>query len=135
MDGPSVPEPLSITALIDNGSHSVLIDEKLVKELGLRRRALPTPQRARLAMGEEEVEFTEWVRLRVFSDDQRWTARTARAIVAPRLAFSVLLGGPFLELNKIVIDHELGQVIVKDVGYQLLPVAEVLNWNDLQWSV
>ena len=121
VDGPSVPEPLSINALIDNGSHSVLIDEKLVRELGLRRRALPSPQRARLAMGEEEVEFTEWVRLRVFSNDQQWTARTVRAIVAPRLAFSVLLGGPFLESNKIVIDHELGQVVAKDVGYQLLP--------------
>ena len=125
VDGPSVPEPLSITALIDNGSHSVLIDEKLVEELGLRRRALPSPQRARLAMGEEEMEFTEWVRLRVFSDDQQWTARTVRAIVAPRLAFPVLLGGPFLESNKIVIDHELSQVVAKGDKYQLLPVPEI----------
>ena len=124
VDAPSVPKPLSITALIDNSSHSVLIDEKLVRELGLRRRALPSPQRARLAMGEEEVEFTEWVRLRVFSNDQQWTACTVRAIVAPRLAFSVLLGGPFLKSNKIVIDHKLSQVIAKDVGYQLLPGVE-----------
>ena len=75
VDGPSVSEPLLINALIDNGSHSVLIDEKLVGELGLRRRKLPSPQRARLAMGEEEVEFTEWVKPHVCSDDRRWAAR------------------------------------------------------------
>ena len=44
-----------------------------------------------------------------------------RAIVAPKLAYPVLLGGPFLESNKIVIDHELGRVTAKDERYQLLP--------------
>ena len=76
VDGPSVSEPAVITALIDNGSHSVLVDDGLVARLGLRRRRLPTPQRARLAMGEEEVVFSEWVKLRVCSEDSQWTART-----------------------------------------------------------
>ena len=44
-----------------------------------------------------------------------------RAIVAPKLAYPVLLGGPFLKSNKIVIDHELDLVCAKEDGYQLLP--------------
>ena len=121
IDGPSVTEPLMVTALIDNGSHSVFIDEGLVKKLGLRRRRLPSPQRARLAMGEEEVIFSEWVKLRASSEDQRWTARVVRAIIAPKLAFPVILGGPFLKSNKIVIDHEFGKVTAKDAQFQLMP--------------
>ena len=114
VDGPSVSEPIAVTALIDNGSHSVLIDEDLVKTLGLRQRRLPTPQRARLAMGTEEVVFSEWVKLKTFSMDRQWTAQVVRAIVAPNLAYPVILGGPFLQSNKVLIDHELGTVTVKD---------------------
>ena len=44
--------------------------------------------------------------------------------MAPRLAFPVLLGGPFLESNKIVIDHGLSRVLAKDDNYQLLPTIE-----------
>ena len=124
VNGPSVPEPITITALIDNGSYSVLIDEELVSRLGLRRRKLPAPQRAKLAMGEEEIEFSEWVRLRVCSDDLQWTVRVVQAIVAPKLAYPVILGGPFLKSNKIVIDHEIGRVLAKDSRYQLLPIIE-----------
>ena len=125
IDGPSVPDPVAVTALIDSGSHSVLIDEGLVARLGLRRRRLPSPQRVRLAMGEEEVVFSEWVKLRTYSDDQRWTARIVRAIVAPKLAYPVILGGPFLESNKLVIDHEFGRVTAKSSGYQLLPSQDL----------
>ena len=59
VDGPSVSEPVEVTVLIDNGSHAVLIDEDLVKKLGLRRRRMAHPQRVHLAMGEEEVVFSE----------------------------------------------------------------------------
>ena len=55
--------------------------------------------------------------------DQQWTAWTVRAIVAPKLAYPVILGGPFLKSNKIVIDHEFGKVIAKDALYQLIPLV------------
>lgn len=42
-------------------------------------------------------------------------------IVALKLTYPVLLGGPFLQSNKIVIDHEFGRVTAKDDQYQLLP--------------
>ena len=124
IDGPSVPEPVVVTALIDNGSHSVLVDETLVARLGLRKKQLPSPQQVRLAMGEEEVVFSEWVKLWLYSDDQRWTARVVRAVVAPKLAYPVILGGPFLKSNKLVIDHEFGRVTAKDDQYQLLPISQ-----------
>ena len=69
VDGPSVPEPIPVKALIDNGSHAVLIDEELVGKLGLRKRPLPVPQWVRLAMGDEDVVFSEWVKLRTSSED------------------------------------------------------------------
>ena len=115
-----------MTALIDNGSHSVLIDEGLVVRLGLRRRRLPTPRRVRLAMGEGEVVFSEWVKLKVCSEDTRWTARVVRAIVVPGLAYPVILGRPFLESNKILINHKFGRVTAKDEKYWLLPVERVV---------
>ena len=86
VDGPSVSEPMTVTALIDNGSHTVLIDDELVKKLGPRKRRMAHPQRVRLAMGEEEVVFSEWVKLRTDSMDQEWTARTVRRGTEARIS-------------------------------------------------
>ena len=73
-------------------------------------------------MGEGEVVFSEWVKLKTISEDQQWTARTVGALVAPKLSYPVILGGPFLKSNKIVIDHETGSVVTKGTRYQLLPL-------------
>ena len=62
-----------MTALIDNGSHSVLIDEQLVERLGLQKHQLPALQQARLAIGEGEVVFSKWVKLQTFSEDRKST--------------------------------------------------------------
>ena len=44
--------------------------------------------------------------------------------MVPKLTYPVLLGGPFLQSNKIVIDHEFGCVTAKDDQYQLLPTLQ-----------
>lgn len=49
-----------------------------------------------------------------------YKSRTVHAIIAPNLCTPLLLGGPFLAHNKIVIDHELRTVIAKDDNYDLL---------------
>ena len=64
-------EPVVVMVLIDNGSHSVLIDGGLAVRLGLKRRRLPSPQQVQLAMGEEVVVFEEWVKLQVLLEDQQ----------------------------------------------------------------
>jgi len=43
--------------------------------------------------------------------------------MAPKLAYPVILGGPFLNSNKILIDHEFSCVTAKDECYQLLPMS------------
>ena len=72
-------------------------------------------------MGMEEVVFSEWVKLKTFSTNRHWTAKIVRAIVAPDLAYPVILGGPFLQSNCILIDHEFGMVTAKACGFVLVP--------------
>ncbi|KAG2741811.1 hypothetical protein P692DRAFT_20907082, partial [Suillus brevipes Sb2] len=121
IDGPTSSS--TVKALIDDGSAAVLIDEKLVDKLGLQCRKLHAPMPFNVALlGEEKDSFllSDYVRLACISIDSRFTSRSVRAIVAPNLCTPLLLGGPFLHHNKIVIDHELRTCTVKDQDYELL---------------
>jgi len=75
--------------------------------------------------------FSEYVLLSPSSVNHDWTSRTIRAIVAPKLAVPLLLGGPFLSHNCLIIDHDSRTCIAKDSNYDLLnpikyePKAEV----------
>lgn len=51
LNGPGVPVPEKISALIDSGSHTVFIDSRLADRLSLRWRKLPAPLEVNLAMG------------------------------------------------------------------------------------
>lgn len=64
--------------------------------------------------------LTEYVKLSLFSTDQHWQSRAVRAIIAPNLCAPVILGLPFLEVNCIVVDHELRTCIDKTSKYDLL---------------
>ena len=44
VNGPAVSEPFTVTVLIDNGSHTILIEKQLVSKLGLRQRQLQSLQ-------------------------------------------------------------------------------------------
>jgi hypothetical protein len=112
----------SVHALIDHGSDAVLIDPDLADRLHLCRRKLPVPKEVVMAVGsgKETFMFDEWVPVSIISTDQSWTSRTCRAILAPKLCVPLLLGGPFLSSNSIVIDHEARTCIDKKSGYNLL---------------
>jgi len=88
----------------------------------LRRRKLPNPKEVVMAVGDGKEIFTfdEWVPVTIISADQSWTSRTCRAILAPNLCVPILLGGPFLFSNNLVIDHEAHTCIDKSCGYDLL---------------
>jgi hypothetical protein len=122
--GPANTVPISFDALIDSGSHTVLIREDYVARLGLERHKLRKPETVELAMsknGEKfRIELTEYVKLQLFDPSCVWRARTVRAIVASGLCAPVILGLPFLERNKIVIDHEQRTAINKDSGFDLI---------------
>jgi hypothetical protein len=123
VDGPAVPSPVPVSALIDHGSSLVLIDESLVNTLGLRRRKLQKPLSIAVALSQNHKQpfvLSHYVKLSCSSLDYAYTSRTVRAVVAPNLCTPLLLGGPFLEHNRIVVDHELRTCIVKDRDYDLL---------------
>jgi len=122
VNGPAVSSPLTVSALIDHGSSLVLIGEELVKRLGLRRRKLAKSIPVSLALSQDKDSFlfTHYVKLSCTSLDNVYTSRNVRAIIAPNLCTPLLLGGPFLQHNRIVVDHELRTCIVKETNYDLL---------------
>ncbi|KIK91635.1 hypothetical protein PAXRUDRAFT_13682 [Paxillus rubicundulus Ve08.2h10] len=130
LDGPSLTTPLTIDALIDHGSPVVLIDQQLVNKLGLCIRNLKKPLPVSVAMSgkrKQEFSLSQYVKLSCTSLDLRYRSRTIRAVIAPNLCSPLLLGGPFLEHNKIVIDHELRTCIAKDQNYDLLNPSPVMQ--------
>ncbi|KIK36766.1 hypothetical protein CY34DRAFT_32780, partial [Suillus luteus UH-Slu-Lm8-n1] len=123
LTGPSSQTSERFDALIDHGSHLVLIDDAVVKRLGLRKRKLHTQIEANSAFmnpSSSPFSFSEYVLLSPSSINHDWTSRTIRAIIAPDLAVPLLLGGPFLSHNCLVIDHDCRTCIVKDSNYDLL---------------
>jgi len=142
VDGPGVSSPLKVSALIDHGSSLVLIGEELADKLGLRRCQLAKPLPLSLALSKDNFLLSHYVKLSCTSLDQNYTSRTVRAIIAPNLCTPLLLGGPFLQHNRIIIDHELRTCITKDADYDLLqqgqthsvPVKRVSSWGpELFW--
>ncbi|KAG2737936.1 hypothetical protein P692DRAFT_20760337, partial [Suillus brevipes Sb2] len=122
LTGPSSASFERVDALIDHGSHLVLIDENVVERLGLRRRKLHSNIEANSAFMDScssTFSFSEYVLLSPSSINHDWTSRTIRAIIAPNLAVPLLLGGPFLSHNCLVIDHDSRTCIVKDSQYDL----------------
>lgn len=64
--------------------------------------------------------LSEYCKLAVSSVDQDWTSMLVCAVVTLNLCFPIILGLPFLKVNKIVIDHNDGTVVGKQNQYDLL---------------
>lgn len=123
VDGLSSPSPIAINALIDHGSPLVLIDAKLVEQLGLHLCHLHKPVPVSLAIsgeGKNPLLLADYVHLSCSSLDHHFCSQAIHTIVTPNLCTLLLLGGPFLSHNKLVIDHELRTCIVKDLNFDLL---------------
>jgi hypothetical protein len=115
------------SALLDPGSHMILINSSVVDRLNLRRRKLPKPAKVGLATtlandleSCSDTVLHEWVKLKPHDVDGHWMSRTVRTIVAPNLCTDVLLGIPFFTVNKLVMDFEIGTCIEKETGFDLL---------------
>jgi len=124
LTGPSSTSFERFDALIDHRSHLVLIDESVVTKLGLRKHKLHAKIEANSAFisnsSSSPFSFSEYVLLSPSSINHDWTSRTIRAIIAPGLAVPLLLRGPFLSHNCLVIDHDSRTCIVKNSEYDLL---------------
>ena len=110
--------------LLNNSSHLVLIRDSLVGKLSLRRHKLPIPIETELAMRKGDrkvvVKMYDYVKLRLNDSSGEYTARTARAIIAPNLVAPVILSLPFLSHNSIVINHNARTAIDKNQNFDLM---------------
>ncbi|RDB15199.1 hypothetical protein Hypma_004687, partial [Hypsizygus marmoreus] len=117
--GPNVSAPVTVSMLIDSGSHIILINPGLVAHLGLHR---PLP--VDVAMSEDGPKtpktLLEYCHLSVTLLDQSWTSNIVCAIIAPGLCSPIILGLLFLHTNHIVVDHHERTAIDKRSKYDLL---------------
>lgn len=126
-DAVSVPEGetdvVEIHALLDHGSHLVLIRPEIADSLNLKCHVMPCPKTIQVAVQSEPAEsivLNEYVQLRLSDPSFCWTSQVVRAVIAPHLSVAVLLGLPFLAHNHIVIDHELRTAVDKSSKFDLL---------------
>jgi hypothetical protein len=72
--------PITLNALIDHGSHIVLISNDLIIELSLKRRKLVKPMPVELAMPDQNskhtLELSEYVKLKLYDPVGNWTSKT-----------------------------------------------------------
>ena len=124
VSGPKGSFPLTLSAFIDHGLHTVLINQDFANSLSPKRRRLIEPMSIEMAMPNEGpkrvILLYEWVKLRLYDPSSFWTSKTVRAVIAPSLCAPVILGTPFLQHNNIVIDHAARTVIDKTCGFDLL---------------
>ena len=113
-----------INALIDPGSHGVLIQEDLVNTLSLHCCTLHKPKIIKLAMESDgkkaQIVLWEYVKLKLYDPSNYWQSQTIHVIIAQTLCAPVILGLPFLVHNHIVIDHAKQSIIDKKSGFDLL---------------
>lgn len=120
VDGPALSAPLPIRALIDHGSSTVLIDAAFADQLGLWRFRLHKPLKVGMGVMSGDVELCEFVKIRPFSADSWSFSKSLQAVVVNNLCAPILLDGPFLNANQIVIDHHLRTAISKLGNYDIL---------------
>ena len=109
--------------LLDDGAHLVLIRPETVTDLGLPIHRLKDPVSVTLALNgnpDSLTVFHDYVSLSLSSLNNAWSSKPVRALIAPGLCSSILLGLPFLVHNKIVIDHDSRTAVVKNCGFDLL---------------
>src|ERR1700722_12214067 len=94
-----------VSAMIDNGSPTVFIDEKEVEKNRLRTIRLRNPLKFRQAMDAPALKFSTVVKLRVSLPKHVWTAKMVLAVVAKGLCAPILLGLPWVEANNVIVDH------------------------------
>ena len=126
IDSPADEFPLTVSSLIDNGAHMVLIRPETVHHLALPTFLLPKPEIIDVAVSSSsstKKTLTHFVKFKATSLDGLWTSRTVYAIVAPGLCMPIVFGLPFLEFNDIITDHSLCSCIHKKTGYNLINPA------------
>lgn len=93
--------------LIDSGTHMVLICPDLVKHLNLVSQPLEQPERINVALSSTDQidKLTHYTIIDPASLDNQFCSLTLHAVIAPGLCMPIILGLPFLYMNKVVCDY------------------------------
>ncbi|KAJ8520332.1 hypothetical protein ONZ45_g2797 [Pleurotus djamor] len=103
-------------ALIDDGSSVVLIKESFADALGLKRRRLrrPVPLGSAFSGVSSDILLHDFVAIVPHNSDYTFrSAVTLQAIVSPSLCTDVILGGPFIRANRLLVDLDKNSCIAR----------------------
>ncbi|KAJ8468222.1 hypothetical protein ONZ45_g17322 [Pleurotus djamor] len=103
-------------ALIDDGSSVVLIKESFADSLGLKRRRLrrPVPLGSAFSGVSSDLLLHNFVAIVPHNSDHTFrSAVTLQAIVSPSLCTDVILGGPFIRANRLLVDLDKNSCIAR----------------------
>lgn len=129
---------VSVRCLIDDGSSAVLIKQAVVDRLKLRTFTASSPFACSSAFsGSSQVHsLSSYVKLRPRSTDGLFLSTPLRAFVAPSLVTDVILGLPFLQSNRLVLDHgciTCTTTLANDHQYDLLHPSSPLSKPPAAW--
>ena len=131
---------LKTKALIDGGAHMVLIHPDVATRLALPKLPLSNPEQVNVALGtSQKIEkLTHYVILEPSSLDGLFSSHPLHAVIAPGLCMPMILGLPFLTVNKIVCNYAVRQCMAteNEPPYNLLSknksqIALSINMNTL----
>lgn len=121
--GNTADEPLTVNSMLNCRAYVMLIEEDLVRKLGLHCFRLHNPVTISLAIDNgtpSPATLDEYIKISPFAPDGQWSSNSVKAVIAPKLCVPLLLGIPFLNVNKIVMDFNSRTAIDKRCNYDLL---------------
>lgn len=127
--GPQSTSPVTIDALLDHGSSLMMIDATIADKLKLRKHQLKQPLSVRMVVGEKGKIMHDFIHITPISPCSKWRSKPLKALVVPSLCTPLLLGGPFLVANEMVLDHASRTCISK--GSQF----DILNPVKSEWKI
>jgi hypothetical protein len=122
---------LSLSCLLDTGTHLNCVRSDVVHSLGLKLKHLAKPLPVTLAFDGSSVKkhhlLSTYVEFSLLFRNSDWESRTCKALVVDNLCTDFILGLPFLCYNKLVVDCDAETVVHKPSGYNLLDTRTPLK--------
>ena len=117
----------TVTALIDSGTHMVLMRPIIAAQLGLTPLPLTTPQSVNIALSQTTAltAFTHYVELEPCTMNRKFQSNRLQAVLANNLSVPLILGMPFLVTNCVTCNYAKREcnVSVNGENYNILSVV------------
>lgn len=131
VDNPADCISVKARALIDSGAHMVLIRPDLVTRLNLASHPLKKPEQVNVALGSADqiTQLTHFVIISLSSLDLCFRLKPLHTVIAPGLCMPIILGLPFLCINRITCNYAERTCLVTTMipQYNLLNVSHERN--------